>query len=58
VTSPDLSTPTGIRESVGKFRNPGTTDTERGSIQLAWVAAGIPNQFAAMLRAAEMERAA
>lgn len=51
----DLSTPTALRESVRLFRDPTTSNTTRGSIRHAWVAAGIPNQFAAMLRAAEMD---
>lgn len=51
----DLSTPDAIRESVRVFRHPETTNTARGHIRHAWAAAGIPNQFAAMMRAAEME---
>jgi hypothetical protein len=52
----DLSTPAAIRESVRLYRDPATSDTTRDRIKRAWAAAGIPNQFAAMLRAAAMEK--
>jgi len=52
----DLTTPAGLRESVRVFRDPATSDTERDRIRHAWAAAGIPNQFAAMIRAADIER--
>lgn len=48
--------PEGLRASVRAFRFPGTTTRERDAITAWWGRLGIPNQFAAMLRAAEMEK--
>lgn len=46
-----------LRESVRDYRNPNTTDTGRDDIRSYWADHGIPNQAAAMLRAATIERA-
>jgi hypothetical protein len=46
-----------LRESVRDYRNPATTDQDRDDIRAYWADHGIPNQAAAMLRAAAIERA-
>jgi hypothetical protein len=50
--------PNDLRDSVRDFRNPQTTAAEARVIVEWWNEHGIPNQFAAMLRAAEIEHAA
>jgi hypothetical protein len=42
-----------LRDSVRDYRNPATTADERQGIADWWKSQGIPNQFAAMLRAAD-----
>ena len=42
-----------LRDSVRDYRNPATTADERRVILDWWTSQGIPNQFAAMLRAAD-----
>lgn len=46
-----------LRASVRDYRNPATSDTERAAIRSWWasLAVPVPNQFAAMLRAAELD---
>lgn len=45
-----------LRQSVYDFRDPATTAEEREQIEDYWAHFGIPNQFVAMFRAAEIER--
>ena len=45
-----------LRDSVRDYRNPRTSDQDCADIKAAWHEQGIPNQFAALLRAAEIER--
>lgn len=45
-----------LRASVRDYRDPRATVQERDLITEWWASLGIPNQFAAMLRAAEMEK--
>jgi hypothetical protein len=47
---------TELRASVSEYRDPGTTADRRARIAAGWQAGGIPNQFAAMLRAAALDR--
>jgi hypothetical protein len=42
-----------LRDSVRDYRDPATSVSERREIVEWWKSQGIPNQFAAMLRAAE-----
>jgi hypothetical protein len=46
-----------LRDSVRDYRNPATSTAERREIGDWWKSQGIPNQFAAMLRAADIARA-
>ena len=46
-----------LRRSVTEYRSAGTTEERREEIRVGWAADGIPNQFAAMVRAAELDRA-
>ena len=48
-------TPEELRQSVRTFRDPSTTDARRQEILAWWAAHDTPNQFAAMLRAAQIE---
>ena len=52
-TTPD---PADLRDSVRDYRNPNTSEVERDYIRSYWAEHGVPNQFAAMLRAAEIEK--
>lgn len=53
----ETPTPQDLRDSVRDFRHASTSTLERKSILDWWGSIGVPNQFAAMLRAAEIERA-
>jgi hypothetical protein len=44
-----------LRDSVRDYRDPATSASERREIADWWKSQGIPNQFAAMLRAAALE---
>lgn len=48
--------PEDLRESVAVYRHPRTPDYERKSIVGWWATYDIPNQFAALIRAAEIEK--
>lgn len=45
-----------LRESVAVYRDSDTTETEREQIRVWWAEQDIPNQFAAMLTAARIEK--
>jgi len=45
-----------LRGMVEEFRHPSTTEEGCQEIRDEWKTLGIPNQFAAMLRAAEIEK--
>jgi len=45
-----------LRESVKDFRDPYTIEADREIIRLWWAHNNIPNQFAAMVVAAEIEK--
>lgn len=45
-----------LRESVAVYRDSGTSETEREQIRVWWAKQDIPNQFAAMLAAALIEK--
>jgi hypothetical protein len=44
-----------LRDSVRDYRHGGTSETERENIRQWWKSLGIPNQFAALLRAGYIE---
>jgi hypothetical protein len=46
-----------LRDSVRDYRDPATPVSERGDIREWWREQGVANQFAAMLRAAEIDGA-
>lgn len=48
--------PAELRESVGDYRNPATSEEERQHIRDYWERQGVKNQFHAMLKAAEIEK--
>lgn len=50
------SSPEELRESVRDYRDPATSEAERENIRAYWERQGVPNQFAAMLRAADAEK--
>lgn len=49
--------PSELRESVRDYRNPATTEEERDGIRAYWAQHGVRNQFAAMSRAWEIDKA-
>lgn len=51
-----LPPPVVLRMSTVVFRDPTTSPRDRAAIQAWWESMGIPNQFAARLRAAEIEK--
>lgn len=51
-------TPDDLRESVRDFRDPRSDEQTRQAVRDWWAEHGIPNQFAARLLAAELDRQA
>lgn len=49
--------PAELREMVADYRNPATDPAERENIAAWWAERGLPNQFAALSRAADIEKA-
>lgn len=52
---PDAARAAELRSMVREFRADTTTEARRRAIQESWVKDGTPNQFAAMLRAGELD---